>query len=68
MFYYTKFPTYIHSFSPSLLFLINLHKMLSNHSIKIETLSFEDFKFSVINHSGNPKGEVKLAPSKTWPK
>ena len=37
--HHIKFSTYIHSFSPSLLFLINLHKILSNYCIKIEELS-----------------------------
>ena len=31
--------------SPFLLFLINLHKILSNHCIKIKALYFENFQF-----------------------
>ena len=37
--------SYLHSFLPLLLFLIKLHKMLSNHCINIETLFFKDFQF-----------------------
>ena len=49
IFQHTNFSTYLHSFLLFLLFLINLHKILSNHCIKIEALLFEDFQiFSVI--------------------
>ena len=45
IFQHTNFSTYLHSFLLFLLFLINLHKILSNHCIKIEALFFEDFQF-----------------------
>ena len=37
-----KFLTYLHSFLTSLLFLINLYKILSNYCIKIKALFYED--------------------------
>ena len=40
IFQHTNFSTYLHSFLLFLLFLINLHKILSNHCIKIEALFF----------------------------
>ena len=44
-FQHTNFSTYLHSFLHFLLFLINLHKILSNDFIKIEALFFEEFQF-----------------------
>ena len=40
----TKFPTHIHSLSPSLPFLINHHNILSNYCIKVEAFFPENFQ------------------------
>ena len=46
IFQYTNFLNHLHSFLLFLFFLINLHKVLSNHCIKIEALfQFQDFQF-----------------------